>query len=53
MQPTMQHIVENKHFQQAYKDYWEGIKYYRQGTQGRPILAAARLRAIYRLLAGK
>lgn len=49
----MQHIVENKHFKQAYLEYLEGIKAYRMGTQGRPIAAAARLRYIYRLLAGK
>lgn len=23
---AMQHIVENKHFQEAYREYWEGIK---------------------------
>ena len=49
----MQHIIENKHFQEAYREYWEGIKAYRMGTQGRPIAAAARLRYTYRLLAGK
>ena len=49
----MQHIIENKHFQEAYREYWEGIKCYRMGTMGRPIAAAARLRYIYRLLAGK
>ena len=49
----MNHIIENKHFQQAYRDYWEGIKCYRQGTMGRPIHAAAQLRYMYRILAGK
>lgn len=49
----MQHIVENEHFKQAYLEYWEGIKCYRMGLQGRPTAQAARLRYIYRLLAGK
>lgn len=49
----MQHIIENKHFRLAYVEYWEALHGYREGRLGRPTAQAERLRAIYRLLAGK
>ena len=48
-----EHITQNQHLRNAYADYMNARQQVKDGLLGNAMISRERLRAMYRLLAGK